>query len=137
MVGKKSKLGNLFRFSLRGQLIIVAVICLWLGHETQRARNQSAAPRVIQDVCFDYELDAQERRRRVRERINATQKLWPLPKYVDEPMAPKWLRSMFGEDLFRSVVEVRFSNASSSVTINLAQDADTLPPWQTGSIIQH
>jgi internalin A len=86
-----------FRFSLRTLLLLVAVTAVWVGIESNRAHKQAAAVKRISELGgflrFDFERDS-----RGNDIPNA------------EPAAPKWLRSLLGDDYFRSVHTLDFSS---------------------------
>src|SRR5262245_17761013 len=69
------------RFSLRALLLIVTVLCIWIGIKVNAARRQRAAMAAMQRagvmVKFDYQLPA-----------------------------PAWIRQLIGEEYFREVVRV-------------------------------
>src|SRR5204863_3831428 len=96
-----------FRFSLRMLLLIVTVLCVWLGFKVNAARQQHEAiesiRRVQGSVTFDHEWS-------------------PIPGFpgrysVDRgavPPAPAWLRNLMGDELFRVVRSVEFSGLTIS-----------------------
>ena len=57
MAGMKSRW---FRFSLRTLLLLIAVLCVWLGIQVNAARRQREAVAAIQSaggsVVYDYEI---------------------------------------------------------------------------------
>jgi hypothetical protein len=76
--------------SLRGSLLLVLVLGLWLGWQARRARLQREAVAAVTAyggfVRYDWELDA---------------KGVPVPDAA--PRAPGWLRRAIGDDYFQTV----------------------------------
>ena len=72
------------RFTLRTCLVLLTVFCVWIGFEANRAHEQRIAVEQIQQVAGIVLYDRRDK-----------------DSYV-----PRWLRSLAGDDFFRSVVEV-------------------------------
>ncbi len=88
------------RFSLRALLIVITVLCIWLGIQVNAARRQREAVTAILkiggEVLFDYQLVPPPPGE-------------PVEWMVDRPAAPpgpEWLRSRIGDDYFRNVFSV-------------------------------
>ncbi len=88
-----------FQFRLRTLLIVVTLAgCgfAWLGVKVRAARQQAADIAAIEklggEVHYTYEFDPKGD-----------------PTVFKEPFAPKWLRSILGDDFFRNVFEVELS----------------------------
>lgn len=88
----------LFQFSLRGFLVVVAAICVWLAYATEGARRQHRAVAVldpIASIAYDDDEDAdglpefQTRRERQR-----------------NSRAVSWLEARLGKDYFHRVIGV-------------------------------
>lgn len=86
------------RFSLRGLLIVVTVLCVSLAWRLQRARQQQAAVQAIRDahgwVYYDY------------------QQYDPVTCKLDQkatPWEPQWLQDQVGIDFFHDVEAVNMS----------------------------
>jgi hypothetical protein len=83
-----------FRFSLRAMLLMVTLLCMWLGVTANRANQQRRAAERIKaaggDVGYDYEIDENHNWRH------------------DDPSAPspKWLSDIIGVDYSATVVDV-------------------------------
>ena len=104
---------NWLRFSLRTGLVGITLACIWLAHETNRARRQAGAVRKIQElggvVIFDYQCDEQGS---------------PIPN--KEPSAPLWLRNLLGDEYFRRVqfVDLGYTNGHRLENAHPVTDAD-------------
>lgn len=85
-------------FTLRTLFIVVALICIWLGYETNQARRQRAAVRWVVEaggrVGYDYQ-------RNMKNKSVASS---------DAAPGPGWLRNLIGDEYFQDVVEVDFAN---------------------------
>ena len=83
------------RFSLRSFLLFVLALCVALGWKVERARKQKRAVAALTElgarVLYDYHYSDTSTKLR-------------------EARRPPWLLSMFGEDMFCEVVEVRLSH---------------------------
>jgi len=74
-----------FQFSLRTLLLVVTVVCVWLGVETERARRQKRAIDAILAAGGRVHYDFQ---------IADDDSLLPAAK----PWAPRWLESALGRE---------------------------------------
>jgi hypothetical protein len=87
------------RFSLRGLLLLVLLVSVWLGWQVNRAHKQRRAIAKIQElggsVIFDYQV--------IESRYHESALHWN-PK--NEPAAAPWLRDLVGEEYFREVIAV-------------------------------
>jgi hypothetical protein len=85
-----------WRFSLRAFLIVVTLVCIWVGWQANRARRQGEAVQEVQRlggvVHFDYQYDDQGAFQSDR-----------------EPSTPNWLREILGDEHFRRVVVLDLS----------------------------
>jgi len=83
-----------FQFSLRTLLVLLTVLCVWLGVTVNRARKQREAVAAIEAlggyVRYEYQYGSGQ-----------------------EPPGPKWLRELIGEEYFVSVVYVVLHNYGS------------------------
>jgi hypothetical protein len=88
-----------FRFSLRALLVLVTMLCVWLGFTVNAARRQKEAVDAILKVggvvYFDYQ--------KVPRPGNPSS--WDVDLNA-EPPAPAWLHMIVGDEYFRDVVEV-------------------------------
>jgi len=95
-----------FRFSLRTLLLLIAVLCVWLGIQVNAAHRQKAAVEAILraggSVGYTYQL-----------RPDGTFRS-PYPEfslfYIDRNAptpGPAWLRKLIGDDYFRTAVQVQ------------------------------
>ncbi len=84
------------RFSLRTLLVVMTVLCIWLGFKVNAARRQreavTAITKVGGDVWFDYQLTLSPSGSVAFSRPNAL------------PHEPIWLRSLFGDNFFHKVL---------------------------------
>jgi hypothetical protein len=87
-----------FRFSLRMLLVIVTVLCVWLGVKVNAARRQKAAVEAFLKAGGSFSYDYET----VQVRVDPD-RLAGVPNAV--PPEPQWMRVCFGDDLFHSVVE--------------------------------
>ena len=89
------------RFSVRTLLIVLTILCIWLGWKVERARRQREAVAFVHEmggsVNYDYEVDNDG-----RFAPNA------------EPPGPKWLRRQLGVDFFDDVILARLVEAEVS-----------------------
>ncbi len=82
-------------FSLRGLLVVLTVVCLWLGRQVERARKQREAVDAIQAVGGTIEYDWLRR---------------------GEPRrGPVWLQRLIGDEFFQGVDAVSFFNKVRNV----------------------
>jgi hypothetical protein len=77
------------RYSLRSLLLVMTILCLWLGWLTHRAQEQRAALAFLRSVPVgSIRFDRRD------------EQIW----------APAWLRQSIGDDYFRSIVEVHLTS---------------------------
>lgn len=90
-----------FRYSLRSFLLLLTVLCIWMGVLASQAIRQKKAIDAITagggEVHFDYD------------EVAANQTL-PVFRPNGGPAGPAWLRKMIGDEYFRVVVGVGFSD---------------------------
>jgi hypothetical protein len=95
--------GRWLRFSLRTLLVAVTIFCVWLGLKVNAARRQreavAAMERAGATVIFDYQLMPV---------VNAAGRMAIDANSI--PPGPAWLRNLFGDDFFRTVMCVRLDN---------------------------
>jgi len=79
-----------FRISLRLLLVIIAIICVWLGMKVKRVADQRQAISIMSSLegsfSFDYQYDSKNSR--------LDHDAWP---------GPKWMRRWLGEEWFREI----------------------------------
>jgi hypothetical protein len=119
MAGMK---GRRFRFSLRTLLLLLTVLCVWLGVQVTAARRQKNAVEAILSaggrVVYDYQVVA-------RPPMPAVPGAPQLPAgavlgdtKVDHrqlPPGPAWLRKQIGDDYFATVVAAYFNHAKATI----------------------
>jgi hypothetical protein len=94
MTGKPRR--RWFSYSLRTLFVVLTVLCVWLGVETNRVRNQRYLVQVIEknggEVLYQHQIHDH--------RVDRTA----------EAPGPRWLRNLIGDDYFRRicVVELRY-----------------------------
>src|SRR5262245_47882876 len=87
------------RFSLRTMLLLITVLCIWLGFQVNAARRQREAVAAILDaggtVYYDYQV--------ISRGVG-------LPRYGFDlsrtPPGPEWLRKYIGGDYFCTAIVV-------------------------------
>jgi hypothetical protein len=85
-----------FRFSLRTMMVVVTLLCVWLGVVSNRANRQRRAVETITShsghVRYDYQRDDP----------------FAGNPFADDPPppGPDWMRNLIGIDYFATVVEV-------------------------------
>jgi hypothetical protein len=88
-----------FRISLRTVLLLVTLLCIWLGIKVNQARRQKEAIAALKSIkshiAFYHQLDDEGR-------VN----------YRDEPSIPAWLRQITGDDFFQRVWAVSGGDAA-------------------------
>jgi hypothetical protein len=99
-----------FRFSLRVLLIVVTVLCVWLGIQVNAARRQKNALEAIlkagSTVGFDYQVTPPPTGFPVGD----------IDTQIEAPhTVPVWLRQIFGEDFFRTVVMCNLDSKAISL----------------------
>ena len=107
-----------FRFSLRTLLVVITVLCVWLGLKVNAARRQKDAVEAILklggSVQYDYQTVA------------------PIPlKVIDYnfdrnalPPGPAWLRERLGGEYFSSVLGVTVESRDHTLAISTADLAE-------------
>jgi hypothetical protein len=100
LVSSRTGWRRLLRFSLRGLLLLVLVVSVWLGWQVHRAHKQRRAIARIQElggsVHFDYQIDPDPSSALVVD----TRK---------QPWASQWLRDIVGDEYFRQIVAVNLT----------------------------
>jgi hypothetical protein len=102
-----------FRFSLRALLVLVTVLCVWLGVKVNVARRQKEAVAAILraggTVCYDCQFIPKSNPSGL-----------PLLDYRfdrdAQSSAPAWLRFLIGDDCFRTVTAVYFNDPHPNIT---------------------
>lgn len=98
-----------FRFSLQALLVLVTILCIWLGFTVNAARRQREAVEVIRKaggmVRYNYTPGP---KRGILSELNPD----PSP-----PLAPTWLRRWLGDDYFCSIVGVAFDGNVDTDTL--------------------
>src|SRR5215471_19817094 len=96
------------RYSLRTLLLLMTILCIWLGLQVNAARRQREAVAAILkaggDIAFDYQLIRQP---------DGTLTKNPKPQEAS-PNAPRWLREYLGDEYFRRVEWVNVSKKTLS-----------------------
>ena len=105
-MAKKDQMTKFLRrslqFKLRSFLLILAIVCIWLGWYSVRVQQQrEAVDWVLKNggaVRYDYEYQGQ--------------------KFIpdSQPSVPKWLLDTLGVDYFSAVTWVELSNMSKQVS---------------------
>ena len=108
------------RFSVRGMIVLVLVVAVWLGWVAWRARIQRQAYEAISkhSVMINYDME-----------LNET-----------NPWAPQWLVDLIGYDFFANVVSVTIGEAEDIVFVssfNLLNDLDLSYTTITDSQLSH
>lgn len=87
-------------------VVLFAVVCGWFGVRMQRARRQAEALRAISTpgiaVEYDYQFDTRNDGRDYHQSPGA------------EVPGPVWLRTLLGDDFFRTVVFVHFDSTTAT-----------------------
>ena len=76
-------------------MVLVTVLCVWLGLVSERARKQREAVEAIEKVGGAVRYEYQS-------------------KSGQEPPGPKWLRELVGEEYFVSVIYVGLNGSFAS-----------------------
>lgn len=104
------------QFRLRTIFVLLTILGLWLGVQANRAQRQRRAVDAILDrggqVQYDYEFDEDGH------------EIWLAEP--PEPPGPKWLRTLVGDDYFRTVVDVTFRTATDADMEGLAALTDLI-----------
>ena len=97
-----------FRYSLRTFLLVIALLCVWLGIQVNAARRQrdmvAAILRAFGEVHFDYQMVPGKSGK-------------PGDFVIDRnspPPGPAWLREFIGEDYFQTAIGVSLANGPLS-----------------------
>ncbi|MCX7424590.1 MAG: hypothetical protein NTW96_03015 [Planctomycetia bacterium] len=107
--GNKTARRLRFRYTIRSLLVLTAIIALWLGHVTNRARRQREAVAALVEVGAEVRYD------------------WQSFQNRDEgPSGPRWLRELIGDEYFQDVVSVRYHGVPE--TVSDVESAGTRPP---------
>ena len=94
------------QFGLRGLLVTMAVVAAWLALTCSREKNQAAVVREVQQhggtVWFDDDKPK-------------FVQFWQSPERTRSTIqrSPKWLRQIFGDELFRDVVQIDFGRSAT------------------------
>jgi hypothetical protein len=109
---------RLTRFSVKTLLVVITVLAILIGLETNRVRRQNAAISVVQrlggSISFDYERG--EEHAKIRRDGDGTPYFWDMPYWTSpvNPPAPRSLRSLFGDDFFRRLERVYLGSTGVS-----------------------
>jgi len=89
------------QFTLKGLLIAVAVVALWLGRTVSRVRNQALVVADVQEAGGSVWFENDQPR---------FVEHWLTPDRIPSTTAagPDWLRRWLGDDYFRNVVQIDF-----------------------------
>jgi Leucine-rich repeat (LRR) protein len=128
------RLRRIFRFSLRTLLLFMVVVCVFFGTVMQRAQKQKHAVERVHDlggyVTYDFQRTLMDKNRRVvdqnRKNLMMVITRANLPAVPQNPTVPSWLRKLFGDDVFKRVVTVRFDIDSGHAQQFSASDLDVL-----------
>ncbi len=108
-----------FQYRLRSLLILMTVICIWLGIIVKRARDQQEAVEFIKEngatVTYDYQFDGTG-----NGNPNAM------------PPGPAWLRRIIGDDFFVNVIVVELVAKQGKLIDDDLAFLESLPktmPW--------
>jgi hypothetical protein len=88
-----------FRFSLRMLLVVVTVLCVWLGFKVNAARRQKEAIKAVLDLHGFVEYSHQY-----------ANGIWGGSRRDDKAAAPgpAWLKKWFGDEYFVSAIGLQF-----------------------------
>lgn len=109
------RLRRWFRFSLRTLLVLMTLVCVWLGREVNQAVRQQRAVELLEKLGADFIFAHQ-----TSDSLAAPADWFDLqyPPYPDleEPPAPEWLLRSVGEDHFRRLAFVGLDTYDPSTT---------------------
>ena len=113
-----------FRFSLRTLLVLMTVLCVWIGIQVNSARRQREAVAAILKaggtVAFDYQV--------VRQPLPTTPgSHWLSSDTKNSPPGPAWLRRQIGDDYFRTVAFVYFHMPNRTIDKTVLDQLVSLP----------
>lgn len=95
------------RFSLRTFVIVLTILCVWIGWYLLRVEQQREAVKWVLEnggtVDYDYEFDLND-----------------VFIIGSQPSVPKWLYNMLGVDYFSSATQVRAASTRVSDVTSLA-----------------
>ncbi len=86
-----------FRISLRTLLLLVTLLCIWLGVKVNQARRQKEAIAALKSIGLRIDFYHQRRDQ-------------GFPDSSAEPPAPTWLRQITGDDFFQRVCSLGGNN---------------------------
>jgi hypothetical protein len=98
-----------FRFSLRMLLVVVTVLCVWLGFKVNAARREHAAITAIRNAGGEIICDFQY----------VPSPMIPGSLSLDihqPPNGPAWLRSIFGDEMLNHAFNARFQFRPISIS---------------------
>ena len=105
-------------YSLRTMLLLVTLLCVWLGVQVNRANKQRRAVEAIEKLGGAVMYDCEERRYRPG-------------GSGSKPPGPAWLRTLIGRDYFDTVVQVDLVDLYDEDAIDIVlQHAAKLPDIQ-------
>jgi hypothetical protein len=88
-----------FRISLRTMLLLLTLLCIWLGVKVNQARRQKEAIAALRSIHQNVVLYHQQRD-------------GGYPDFAAEHPAPAWLRQITGDDFFQRVRGIGGGNAA-------------------------
>jgi hypothetical protein len=111
-----------FQFSLRMLLLVTAIIAVWVDAQVHHAKRIKRAVAELQsvkaEIIYDYEF--------------GDDPLYP-PLWAhlanENPTAPKWIRSIFGDEYFVEISDVTITDATDDLRF-----LDDLPNLQALSL---
>jgi hypothetical protein len=116
-----------FRFSLRMLLVMVTVLCVWLGFKVNAARRQKLAVETILkvggSVNYTYEFRPDGDRF-----VGPGFSMFPCGRNVPTP-GPAWLRKLIGDEYFRTASQVQIvlsDEDSANAAINAIANLPTI-----------
>src|SRR5262245_20190172 len=98
------------RFNLRTLLIMITLLCVWLAMQFNSARRQKEAVAAILkaggSVAFDYQIAS-----------SSVESDFLVIDRDAAPRWPQWLRRVFGDDFFRTAIQVDFNDATTEAVL--------------------